>query len=597
MMRSLTRGIDRTPHPAQRPCRTGKGQGDHVGRPPYVGPSRVPGKFSRLHRAICMTFRMHNVTGLSSSSMEEYFQRAVSAHTPEDVKYFYLLANVFKRYQASDAASRDLRIEAAVNKLLDSEERCKWTNQVFAGGLCRSNALIPLHLLPKLRRAAAICRRILGQFRLDELPRACGFTPGATTEFRRKDGVHHNKWARAAHMSGRVIPYYLAFQRWANIPQPPREIVQREANVVFTVPKNFDRDRTACKPVTWNGFFQKGAGTMIRRRLRREGLLLPDAQQYHGCLAKVASAFPGLVTRDLASASDTIAVELVDALLPPSWSKVLMDFREQLGTLPDGRIIRWEKISSMGNGFTFELETLVFYALVRACCRKDSLVTVYGDDLMFPGRYSDSVDELLAFCGFEVNRSKSFGLDSDFRESCGGHYWRGLDMKPFYITRMPQTLGDVINLHNDVVRWVGDCPRPGHFLHDVWRFCREIVPRVYWGPVGTQGVLWADWDDAIPTYWPDYQAFRVGMISFVPRSQDLGQLEPPSSFTLETREPEWGPGTSVFGAYLQKLWCVDPLPWESTETSTYKSMTDKEVRTWAYVDRAQWKGMRCVSLI
>jgi hypothetical protein len=246
----------------------------------------------------------------------------------------------------------------------------------------------------------------------------------------------------------------------------------------------------------------------------------------------------------------------------------------------------------MGNGFTFELETLVFYALVKACCSRESLVSVYGDDILFPAPHADRVDELLSFCGFEINLSKSFGPPSLFRESCGGHYFRGDNVKPFYITRLPATIGQIINLHNDVVRWVGDRPRPDHFLFDIWRLCREIVPREYWGPAPHQGVLWAEWDEARPNYHVDYQAWEVGCISFEPRSEDLGEL-------MESIGDDDGPPVhpeKILGAYLQKLWCCDPLPWESTETSFYRSMTDREVRVWTYFDRTQWKRLTAETL-
>jgi hypothetical protein len=524
--------------------------------------------------------------------MDEYLQVALGAEDSRAMKDNYLLASVFKRYQSTDTGNVEARVSAAIDKLIDSELKCAETNRVFAGGLDRSNARIPMNYLPLLARARKHVSRILGRFRLDELPTACNFTPGATTEFTRKSGQLHNKWSKATHCTSRARPYVEAFMRWSKIPDLQRDITINERNTVFTVPKNFDRDRTACKPVTWNGFLQLGLGTMLRRRLRKEGLLQPDAQEYHGVLAKVASIVPGLVTRDLASASDCVAVGLLEALLPDEWFRVIMDLREPTGLLPDGSTVWWEKVSSMGNGFTFELETLVFYALVKACCSRESLVSVYGDDILFPAPHADRVDELLSFCGFEINLSKSFGPPSLFRESCGGHYFRGDNVKPFYITRLPATIGQIINLHNDVVRWVGDRPRPDHFLFDIWRLCREIVPREYWGPAPHQGVLWAEWDEARPNYHVDYQAWEVGCISFEPRSEDLGEL-------MESIGDDDGPPVhpeKILGAYLQKLWCCDPLPWESTETSFYRSMTDREVRVWTYFDRTQWKRLTAETL-
>lgn len=569
-------------------------------RPPFVSRSRSQRKVSRLHQAIQSAFPMHDLRALSSSAMEEHLRVALGASDWREMKDNYLLASVFKRYQSVDTDNVEARVSAALDKLMESEVKCAETNRVFAGGLDRSNARIPMSYLPLLARARKHVARILGQFRLDELPKACNFTPGATTEFTRKSGQLHNKWSKATHCTSRAMPYVEAFMRWSNIPGLQRVLKINERNTVFTVPKNFDRDRTACKPVTWNGFLQLGLGTMLRRRLRKEGLLQPDAQEYHGVLAKVASSVPGLVTRDLASASDCVALGLLEALLPTDWFRVIMDLREPTGILPDGTIVEWEKVSSMGNGFTFELETLVFYALVKACCSRESLVSVYGDDIIFPALHADKVDDVLTFCGFEINLSKSFGPPSLFRESCGGHFFGGNNVKPFYITRLPTTIGQVINLHNDVVRWTGDRPRPGTPLFDVWRLCREIVPREYWGPAPHQGVLWAEWDEARPAYHPDYQAWRVGCISFVPQSQDLRERVVVETLYEDSYDPEEVQVVvnqdELFGAYLQKLWCCDPLPWESTETSIYRSMTDREVRTWTYFDRAQWNRLTAETL-
>lgn len=577
-----------------------KDQASKPARPPFVPLSRSKRKVSRLHQAIQSAFPMHDLRALSSAKMEEYLRLALGASDVRAMKDNYLLASVFKRYQSVDTDNVEMRVSAALDKLMESEVKCAESNRVFAGGLDRSNARIPLEYLPLLARARKHVSRILGRFRLDELPKACNFTPGATTEFTRKSGQLHNKWSKATHCTSRAQPYVEAFMRWSKIPDLQRDVIINERNTVFTVPKNFDRDRTACKPVTWNGFLQLGLGTMLRRRLRKEGLLQPDAQEYHGVLAKVASSVPGLVTRDLASASDCVSLGLLEALLPTDWFDVIMDLREPYGVLPDGSTVCWEKVSSMGNGFTFELETLVFYALVKACCSRESLVSVYGDDIIFPAPHADKVDDVLSFCGFEINLSKSFGPPSLFRESCGGHYFSGNNVKPFYITRLPATIGQIINLHNDVVRWVGDRPRPDHFLFDIWRLCREIVPREYWGPAPHQGVLWAEWDEARPNYHPDYQAWEVGCISFVPRSDDLGEEETVTCYRGENYEPYEvyvnRTPEELLGAYLQKLWCCDPLPWESTETSIYRSMTDKEVRVWSYFDRAQWTRLTAETL-
>lgn len=572
----------------------------HSGRPPRVYPAQLKKHSARLHQALRDAIPALRGTSLSSSVMEDDFNTALACTDPEDFKFWYLEANLLKRYVGEDLSNSDDRVTSAVEKLMESEIWCRESNWVFSGGLDRSNGLIPLHLLPTLKRARRILGSILGRFPWDRFPSACDFSPGATTEFPRKQAALHYKWLEATQVTPRAIPYVLAFQKWAGIPELYRSLEVVCANRVFTVEKNFERDRTACKPVTWNGFLQKGVGKLIRRRLQRtEGLLQKDAQEYHGVLAKIGSSGLPLVTRDLSSASDSLSLGLLDVLLPPDWLKVILDLRETHGILPDGTCVEWQKVSSMGNGYTFELETAVFYALVKASCSKDSLVSAYGDDLIFPACHVEKVDEILSFVGFKINREKSFGTESSFRESCGGHYFMGHDVKPFYITKLPTTLGDIINLHNDIIRWHGGVPRPETRWFQVWCRCREAVPRVFWGPPGTQGVLWAEWDDCRPTYVPRYQAFKVAVVTReVEATADLsgrpvGSKSHPIPLIGENVD-EWGRGH--IGAYLQKLWRSDPKPWESSEVSKYQTTGTRERSSWLYVDRAMWTCMTAVTL-
>jgi hypothetical protein len=568
-------------------------------KPVFVPDVRSNGRFRGLHQALRDAIPALREGGrLNSMDMELSFQKAMQSTSVAEFKQHYLDANLMKRYIGSDLSDASARVSNAVEKLLESEVKCAYTNLVFSGGLDRSNARIPLEYVPTLFRAKRIVHEILGKFPWERFPGACDFTPGATTEFPRKEAALHNKWARAAHVTARALPYADAFLRWAGVTTPAwsetldhpdlfpgslpgglrdRQYVIDDANVVFTVPKNFERDRTACKPVTWNGFLQKGVGTLIRKRLQRvKLLLLADAQEYHGVLAKLGSATGALCTRDLASASDCVSLGLVEALLPPDWLRVVLDLREEHGVLPDGRKISWEKLSTMGNGFTFELETLLFYALVASCNSSGSMVSVYGDDIIFPSNAVDKVDEILTFCGFTINTEKSFHKGG-FRESCGSHYFDGIDVKPFYLMQLPQSLGDVINLHNDIVRWHGGKPPIESCWWPVLCRCREIVPREYWGPAPLQGVLWAEWDESCPVYVKDYQSFRVGMIV---------------RETLPGEEL-----CSHVGAYLQKLWKVDPLPWESSAPSYLSKVGDREVRSWAYLCRTQWNrvavGLLC----
>jgi len=129
---------------------------------------------------------------------------------------------------------------------------------------------------------------------------------------------------------------------------------------------------------------------------------------------------------DLKNASDSVARRLVELLLPKRWFEVLNDLRSPT-TLIGNQVVLLEKFSSMGNGFTFELETLVFLAIVLAlnpAHKAGKNVFVYGDDIICPTRSSSDVIAALSFFGMTVNKEKSFTYGM-FRESCGRDYFNG----------------------------------------------------------------------------------------------------------------------------------------------------------------------------
>jgi len=114
----------------------------------------------------------------------------------------------------------------------------------------------------------------------------------------------------------------------------------------------------------------------------------------------------------------------------------------------------------MGNGFTFQLESLIFYAVAVCCCEKLGLpshdirvhVNAYGDDVILPSACFDLFSEMVTFYGFRINYSKSFS-NSPFRESCGAHYFSGIDIKPVYLKDRLSSIQTIYRLANAVRRF------------------------------------------------------------------------------------------------------------------------------------------------
>lgn len=225
-------------------------------------------------------------------------------------------------------------------------------------------------------------------------------------------------------------------------------------NRFTTVPKDCTKDRGIAVEPSLNVFFQLGVGRHMRERLRRVGIDLDEGQSLHRQLAMEASISGAYSTIDLSSASDTVAFNLVKLLLPDDWFELLNSLRSPT-TLVQGKRYRLQKFSSMGNGFTFELETLIFFAICEEVCeskfgRRD--VFCYGDDIIVPSEASSEVLAILRVLGFTPNRKKTYttGL---FRESCGGDYFNGKDVRPYFLKQLPNTPDRLISLINGLNRY------------------------------------------------------------------------------------------------------------------------------------------------
>lgn len=141
----------------------------------------------------------------------------------------------------------------------------------------------------------------------------------------------------------------------------------------------------------------------------------------------------------------------------------------------------------MGNGFTFELESLLFYAITRVVCRlsgKAGRISVYGDDIIAPAAVVPRLIRIFYWLGFRTNAKKTFWR-GPFRESCGKHWYRGYDFSPFYIRRRVSTLPDLITLLNNFLKWDGrDYGFITHDLAVIWhRKFSSLIPQSLWGGV------------------------------------------------------------------------------------------------------------------
>jgi len=317
---------------------------------------------------------------------------------------------------------------------------------------------------PVITRAKKLIAGILGPFDWDEAAQQFDWGPGASTRLpRRKADAAHKYSGNPETTIGNAILAHAAVLHnplWARSIEPVSEELGLgyckvvPGNRVITVPKNYKTHRTIAIEPCMNLFIQKGIGSVIRRRLRKAGLDL-NTQTNNQNAACEGSRDGSLATIDLSMASDTISRTLVDLLVPPEWSEALGQTRSPFGVLPSGEKIFYQKFSSMGNGYTFELETLIFWCLCRAVAdvygADSHRVIAYGDDLIVPSAIVEPVFGLLHLLGFKPNDDKSY-WSGPFRESCGSHFYLGCDVTPFYVKKPPKTLLDLFKIHNQIFR-------------------------------------------------------------------------------------------------------------------------------------------------
>jgi len=211
-----------------------------------------------------------------------------------------------------------------------------------------------------------------------------------------------------------------------------------------TVPKNSETDRViACEP-TINMWFQLAFGRFLQQSLKSIGLDITNQQTINQAYARSGSLFcqqfkDPFCTIDLKSASDSISMELLRLLFPPCIVQIIEMLRSPNISV-DGELIELPMVSTMGNGFTFPLLTLVCSALFYTANKRLRgghinwrHTAVFGDDIIVRRSVYHSTVDLLERAGFLVNLSKSYSVGL-FRESCGGDYYDGRFITPAYIT-------------------------------------------------------------------------------------------------------------------------------------------------------------------
>lgn len=232
----------------------------------------------------------------------------------------------------------------------------------------------------------------------------------------------------------------------------------RRSSLWTSVPKDAKTNRSIEIGPSLNVFHQLYIGKTMKSRFRARGWDLSQSADLHKRVACEASISGLFATIDLKQASDSVSKVLVKLCTPSMWFDLMDDLRTKSVMLPDRRIVQLEKFSGMGNGFTFELESVIFMAICQEVLTglgmpslANTDVFVFGDDLIVPTAAAKCVVQALQVLGFVINEDKTF-LDGPFRESCGGDFFEGTAVRPHFLRSDPTTPEHLIAFANGLRR-------------------------------------------------------------------------------------------------------------------------------------------------
>jgi hypothetical protein len=387
-------------------------------------------------------------------------------HTAWETYRASQFAALIKKYPFPDEELKPKAKARAMDKFYAAERTCrrynlKFRNAFTSGAGCISNDVL------KMQRW--IWRVIGEKPNLPSIYAKCAFGPGASigvghaTNLGRK--LLSEKWT----VTPSALAYALAALRtdhhFFELLQPERDgpvcldpddferryrakLELVHYNKVVTVPKTSLVDRTIAVEPLLNGYLQKGVDVYMRLLLKRVGIDLTDQgkNQYLAYLGSLPDQADPFITIDLSSASDTISLNVAKLLLPPEWFSFLDAIRSPAYKFEDREPLRYHKFVSMGNGFCFPLETLIFASVCSLYSKPDDF-TVYGDDIICRQSVARKVIKTLWRLGFRHNPDKTF-VEGPFRESCGADWYAGLNVRPLTLDYTFDKLSNIIKFFN-----------------------------------------------------------------------------------------------------------------------------------------------------
>lgn len=359
-----------------------------------------------------------------------------------------------------------------------------------------------------------------------------------------------------------------------------REVPSR----LISVPKTQKSPRLIASEPSQYQWIQQLLMRQLEGRIR--GTDLENSIDFHNQGYNQQAALHGsnggdLVTIDLSSASDRLTCYVVERFARSN--KSLLDALHACRTRwvrnsvdpNEWQFLQLKKYSTMGSAVIFPLQTIIYACLGIAATiitdgRNGDLwelrvedashrVRVFGDDIVIPRSAYGCMERLLVALGLKVNHDKTF-TGENFRESCGVDAFRGTNVSPVYLHKLPY------------VASVNDVPSNTEISNNFWK-------RGYWYTALMLDAMAEQWDHLIPVIGPHVNT--LGRFSFTGSSVE--HLKERWNAKLHTREVrafnlhEKTRRTSGTGRQNLMQWFTEePLPdlrWEAgTDSVTVVSL-------------------------
>lgn len=380
-------------------------------------------------------------------------------------------------------------LRSSLCKFADSEWRCRVINQHgrFYSPIVESDDLF-------FREAIRLAKSWISNTMMEHYPdwSCASYTSGASRNSSRSRSMSYLKQAgvvERGNMSGTAAARYIVESFIAptfghHWPSFKTDIVD-DCRFDF-VHKTASSVRFMAPQPELNMLAQKCVGDCIRDALFDATIDLND-QRWNQWMAWHGSVNRETATIDLSNSSDNVAIRHGSMLLPERIYDMCMATRTQYASVGAYKH-QFQKLAPQGNGFIFEVQSLIYAGLCHAVTvlfgGREQDIAVYGDDIVISTNCAEPLMDLLVYLGMEPNLDKSYWGSDPFRESCGEHYYAGLDVTPFYVKQPLTKLRPKFRAINGLKYWE---TRTGYRLpsaikllvSEVDKKDRRVVPRSY----------------------------------------------------------------------------------------------------------------------